>query len=292
MTLQRFSVAEHAPAKINLALHVVGRRDDGYHLLESLVVFTAFGDRIVVSPAEEDSFVVRGHFAAHVPLDDGNLVLRARDALRAAFPEQSAGPVAIELEKHLPAASGIGGGSSDAAATLRALDRFWNLGAGEARLQALGLPLGADLPMCVAARPLIAAGIGEHTQMLDAFPPLHIVLVNPGVAVGTPDVFRALTQRDNPPLPPFDTADALQDWLHRTRNDLEQPARSVAAEIGETLDALKDHGAGFARMSGSGATCFGLFTDAAAAEAAAAGIAEAWPYWFVAATQTLHKDRD
>lgn len=292
MTLHGHPVAEHAPAKINLALHVVGRRDDGYHLLESLVVFTRFGDRITVSPAGEDGFSVSGPFGGHVPSDGGNLVLRAREVLRAAFPARTSAPVHIELEKHLPVASGVGGGSSNGAAALRALNRFWRLEATEAHLQALSLPLGADLPMCVAARPLVVGGIGERTETVSAFPTLDMVLVNPRVEVATPQVFRALTKRDNPPLPPVSglQRERLRHWLADTRNDLEAPARSVACVIGDVLDALDRHGAHFSRMSGSGATCFGLFDGAEEAEAAAARIAEAHPGWFVAATRTLHED--
>ncbi|MEP9370869.1 4-(cytidine 5'-diphospho)-2-C-methyl-D-erythritol kinase [Mesorhizobium sp. KR1-2] len=278
--------AEHAPAKINLALHVTGRRADGYHLLESLAVFTEFGDCLIVSPATEDAFSVTGPFAAQVPLDAGNLAIRARDALRA-FSPASAAPVAISLEKNLPVASGIGGGSSDAAAALRALAHHWGI---EADLAALGLKLGADVPMCLAARPLLARGIGEVLEPVADLPPLPLVLVNPGVGVSTPDVFRALASRENPPLPPLpgrlDPASVLE-WLRATRNDLENPAKTLAPAIGDALDALGGTGAPFARMSGSGATCFGLFeTDADAARAAEA-IRASYPGWFVAATTSM-----
>jgi 4-diphosphocytidyl-2-C-methyl-D-erythritol kinase len=278
--------AEHAPAKINLTLHVTGRRADGYHLLESLAVFTEFGDRLTVSPATEDVFSVSGPFAAQVPLDAGNLVIRARDALRALSPA-FAWPVAISLEKNLPVASGIGGGSSDAAAALRALARHWRI---EADLAALGLKLGADVPMCLAARPLVARGIGEHLEPLADFPPLPLVLVNPGVGVSTPDVFRALASRENPPLPRLparlDPASVLE-WLRATRNDLENPAKTLAPAIGDALDALGGTGALFARMSGSGATCFGLFESDADAARAAASIRAGFPSWFVAATTSM-----
>ena len=145
---------------------------------------------------------------------------------------------------------------------------------------------------CVAARPLVAGGIGERTEAIAAFPTLDMVLVNPRIEVATPHVFRALTKRDNPPLPPVIglRRDRLRHWLAGTRNDLEAPARSVASVIGDVLDALDRHGAHFSRMSGSGATCFGLFDSAEEAEAAAARIADAHPGWFVAATRTLHED--
>ncbi|WP_269932091.1 4-(cytidine 5'-diphospho)-2-C-methyl-D-erythritol kinase [Aminobacter sp. HY435] len=286
MTVSAVSYAELAPAKINLALHVTGRRADGYHLLESLVVFAELGDRITVSPAGEDRFLVDGPFADNVPLDGGNLVLRARDALRTAFGAASAPPVSIALEKNLPVASGIGGGSSDAAATMRALARFWRLPVAAAELARLGLPLGADLPMCLAARPLIARGIGERLEPVGQMPVLNMVLVNPGIAVETPKVFGALASRDNPPLARLCDGLAVRSWLSGTRNDLEAPAMSIEPSIADVLDELRRSGATFARMSGSGATCFGIYDDAATASRAAAHLAGDHPGWFTAATTT------
>ena len=286
MTLNTAPLAELAPAKINLALHVTGRRDDGYHLLESLVVFAELGDRIAVSTCETDSFAVDGRFVSDVPLDGGNLVLRARDALRAAFPGH-ARPVSIALEKNLPVASGIGGGSSDAAATLRALARLWRIPIGEAELARLALPLGADLPMCLAGWPLVARGIGEHLEPVEDFPVLPMVLVNPGIAISTPEVFRALTRRDNPPLAALTHACDMFEWLAATRNDLEPAAMSIVPAVGEALDALRQTGAAFARMSGSGATCFGIFDSQAAAQRAADAIGSRQPGWFTAATKTM-----
>jgi len=283
------SLAEHAPAKINLALHVTGRRADGYHLIESLSVFTGFGDWIVAAPAERDEFTVTGPFAAQVPLDEDNLVIRARDALRALFGENADQPVAISLEKNMPVASGIGGGSSDAAAALRALARPWGMRRKDDALNRVALFLGADVPMCLARRPLIARGIGERIEEIEAFPALSLVLVNPGVAVPTPKVFAALKERNNPPLPPLPaamTSAALLDWLGSTRNDLAAPALSLAPEIATALSALADQGAQFARMSGSGATCFGIYDDAQSAARAATAIASNHPDWFVTATET------
>ncbi|MCX8570947.1 MULTISPECIES: 4-(cytidine 5'-diphospho)-2-C-methyl-D-erythritol kinase [Hyphomicrobiales] len=286
MTLNTAPLAEFAPAKINLALHVTGRRDDGYHLLESLVVFAELGDRIAVSTCETDSFAVNGRFVSDVPLDGGNLVLKARDALRAAFPGH-ARPVSIALEKNLPVASGIGGGSSDAAATLRALARLWRIPVGEAELARLALPLGADLPMCLAGRPLMARGIGEHLEPVEDFPALPMVLVNPGIAISTPEVFRALTRRDNPPLAALTHACDMFEWFAATRNDLEPAAMSIVPAVGEALDALRQSGAAFARMSGSGATCFGIFASQAAAQRAANAIVSRQPGWFTAATKSM-----
>jgi 4-diphosphocytidyl-2-C-methyl-D-erythritol kinase len=270
----------------------LGRRADGYHLLESLVVFTRFGDRIELAEAEEDSFSVSGPFADGVPTDGTNLVLRARDALRAALPYPSA-PVSIRLEKNLPAASGIGGGSSDAAAALRGLAKLWDLDAGIERLAAIAATLGADLPMCLAARPLVARGAGEQITPLAGFPALGLVLVNPGVAVSTPAVFSALKQRDRDPLPPlpehFDFH-TLRNWLEISRNDLEDAARSIEPSITAAKRALKKADAGFVRMSGSGATCFGLFETGNVAKRAAAVIRSRHPDWFVAATRSIPSD--
>lgn len=280
------SIAAHAPAKINLALHVTRRRADGYHLLESLAVFTRHGDSITVSASRNDSFVVSGRFADAVPDDDGNLVLKARDRLRDGG-TPSCGPVAITLEKKLPAASGIGGGSSDAAATLASLARLWAIA--DDRVAVAARRLGADVPMCLAARPLMARGIGHEIQEIHAFPALWMVLVNPGVPVSTSDVFRALSCRDNPPLAPLphrlDLYSVLS-WLAATRNDLETPAVTIAPPIVGALSALRRNGAAFARMSGSGATCFGIFATEAAAARAAMAIGAAEPSWFVVSTRT------
>lgn len=282
-------VVEHAPAKVNLALHVTGRRDDGYHLLDTLVVFTEVGDTVSVAAAEQDSFTIQGPFAGLLDDEADNLVLRARDLLRSLYGDLP--PVAISLEKNLPVASGIGGGSSDAAATLRALMRLWGIELSADALAAAALRLGADLPMCLYARTLVARGIGEEIEPVEGIPPLHMVLTNPGVAVPTPAIFRALASRDNPPLPRLAGAKALFDWLAATRNDLEAPARALATEIGDVLSALSASGAALARMSGSGATCFGLFNSPAEAEAAASAIAAQYPAWYVTATRTIERAR-
>ncbi len=269
--------AEIAPAKINLALHVTGRRADGYHLLDTLVTHGGSADRVsvrrldAVAPAGEPlpiTLAIVAPAAAELEADADNLVLRAARLLdvearrlgRAIF------PVALTLEKHLPIASGIGGGSSDAAATLRLLDRVWGLDLGRARLAELSLPLGADLPMCVWGEPLRARGIGEAIEILPPLPRFRLVLANPGVAVATPAVFRALTTRDNPPMPEvperFADVAALVDWLAATRNDLEAAAITVAPAIAETLAEMRSRpGCLLARMSGSGATCFGVFEE-------------------------------
>jgi len=281
------SIVRDAPAKINLALHVTGRRADGYHELESLVVFTRFGDRISVARSHIDSIALSGRFATAVPDDGGNLVARARDQLRAALRRD--GPIFIALEKNLPVASGIGGGSSDAAATLLALIRLW----GEEpqhNIVRIAEELGADVPMCLAARPLLARGIGHELRPVPRFPALPMVLVNPGVAISTPDVFRALSSRENAPLPVLpDNPDfsTVISWLGTTRNDLQPAATNTAPVIGTVLDALAGSGAAFVRMSGSGATCFGIFETEDTASQAAATINRQQPSWFVVSTRSM-----
>ena len=284
------STTELAPAKINLALHVTGRRDDGYHLIDSLVVFTRFGDRVTTQAADEDRFDVTGRYAAGVPLGDDNLILKAREALRAHCGADQTPPVAISLEKNLPVASGIGGGSSDAAATLRSLSRLWGLDLDQSELAQIGVRLGADVPMCLIAKPLLARGIGDELSMVADFPSLGLVLVNPGVGVATAEVFKALASADNEDLPrPPDHFDfhSMRNWLETTRNDLGPAADAIAPSVRYGLAALTKADAGFARMSGSGATCFGLYETGNVAKRAAAIIRKRQPNWFVAATRSI-----
>lgn len=199
-------------------------------------------------------------------------------------------PVRIRLEKNLPVASGIGGGSSDAAAALTALAALWRPDLPPTSLHDIGLTLGADVPMCLAAKPLIASGVGEKLSPITNFPPLALVLVNTGTPVSTAAVFAALASRDNAPLPPlprhFDFH-TIRNWLDITRNDLEPPARAIEPSIGKALAALDKAGSGFSRMSGSGATCFGLFETNNVAKRAAASIRSRHPDWFVAATRSI-----
>ncbi len=280
------AIARLAPAKINLALHVTGRRDDGYHLLDMLVVFADYGDLIRIKKADADSFAVGGPFADGIPLNGNNLVLRARDSLR-----QHGGhdlpPVAIHLEKNLPVASGIGGGSSDAAATLLALNTLWRLELDLETLAGIGLSLGADLPMCLHGaahgKPLMARGIGEELGHAAGITALPMLLVNDGTALATPDVFGALTRRNNPPLPVPSCADlsTLCAFLQTTRNDLLPAAIGLAPQIELKLALLRANGALYAQMSGSGATCFGIFSDEPALMRAAEKITCENPDWFV-----------
>ncbi|MGR3760479.1 4-(cytidine 5'-diphospho)-2-C-methyl-D-erythritol kinase [Roseobacteraceae bacterium NS-SX3] len=268
-----------APAKINLTLHVTGQRADGYHLLDSLVGFASAGDRLRAEPADGLSLTVTGPRAEGVPEDGSNLVLRAARLLDA---DRGA---ALTLEKHLPAASGIGGGSSDAAAALRALSRLWDLPLPAASET---LALGADLPVCMAPGAQRMTGVGERLAPVDRLPGCGILLVNPGVEVPTPAVFKALARKDNAPmpenLPRWRDAAELAGWLATQRNDLQAPALALAPVIGEVLTALRATGCLHAAMSGSGATCYALFSPGTgAAEAAEARIRAEHPGWWAAA---------
>ncbi|MFC3162375.1 4-(cytidine 5'-diphospho)-2-C-methyl-D-erythritol kinase [Ciceribacter thiooxidans] len=289
-------VVEAAPAKINLALHVTGRREDGYHLLDSIVTFAEAGDRLTFAAASEDSLSLSGRFGAALAADPkgtgDNLVTKARDLLREALHHRGLDtlPVEITLEKNLPIASGIGGGSADAAATLRGLLRLWNADLPASELAAIALRLGADVPMCLASRPLRASGIGEAITPLPGMPSFAMVLANPLKAVSTPEVFRRLEKKDNPPIsspPPVADREAWVAWLSTLRNDLEAPARALLPEIGRVCDMLAESGGDLVRMSGSGATCFGLYGDYAAAEAAVSHLSRQQSRWYFQATRTI-----
>ena len=261
-----------ARAKVNLALHVTGRRNDGYHLLDSLVTFAGGGDRITCRTSDTLSLTVSGPFASDVPTGE-NLILDAALLLSVT--------AEIHLEKNLPVAAGIGGGSADAAATLHALSDLANLPLPSRDAQ---LSLGADVPACVQGGFLRMRGIGEDLEVLDTEPlSIPMVLVNPGVGVPTPAVFDALQNRNNAPLsnnmpPSYD--DAFLPWLAAQRNDLEAPAVALAPVIGDVLVALRDTG-GLARMSGSGATCFALYQDERDAGAAVERLKARHPDWWV-----------
>jgi 4-diphosphocytidyl-2-C-methyl-D-erythritol kinase len=279
MTAAEPALTEAAPAKVNLYLHLRGRRADGYHLLDSLAVFPAVADRLTGAPGQGLSLEIGGPFGGGLAADPGNLVLRAARALAGAH--GLAPDAALRLEKHLPLASGIGGGSSDAAAALRLLSRLW----GVAVPDGLALSLGADVPVCLTApEPRLMAGIGERLSPAPTMPGFWMVLVNPGAAVATGAVFEAVEKRDSPPgspPPPLTDFAALTGWLVRQRNDLQAAAVSICPPIAEVLSALGD--ALLARMSGSGATCFALHGREADAEAQAERLRRSRPGWWVVA---------
>ncbi|PKP78130.1 MAG: 4-(cytidine 5'-diphospho)-2-C-methyl-D-erythritol kinase [Alphaproteobacteria bacterium HGW-Alphaproteobacteria-3] len=284
-------VTEDAFAKVNLTLRILGRRADGYHELRSLVAFAQTGDRVTAARAEGISLDVTGPFAPALEAEAGNLVLRAGRALR-----ELAGVTAgahLTLEKNLPVASGIGGGSADAAAALRALMRLWKIEPDETSLAALAASLGADVPVCLASSSALMWGIGERIGRLP-LPAFWLVLANPGIALSTPAVFRELAAPpldalpSDPALPAFATLERLVRWAAEEGNDLEAPAIALAPIVGEVRDAIAATAdCLLARMSGSGATCFGLYPSEAAAGEAVCALAAAHPGWWIAAGRAL-----
>jgi len=285
------TVSEPAPAKINLFLHVTGRRADGYHLLQSLVVFAGIGDTVTAERSAMLSLSLAGPFGDVLEVSEDNLVLRAALALQDRVHRRTgARPgAALLLTKRLPVASGIGGGSADAAATLRALARLWALDIPPTELEALALPLGADVPVCIGARARMMGGIGDRLDDIPALPPVWIVLANPMRGIETRSVFAA---RDagavTAPLAlpaRFASAAELADWLAReTRNDLAPAARSILPDIARIEGALGAlPGALHAGMSGSGATCFALFATRGAAAEGAQALRAAEPGWWIEA---------
>ena len=289
-------LVEAARAKVNLFLHVLGRREDGYHELESLAAFAEAGDRLEAEALEPRSadppqaaLQIEGPEAA--ALDGPNLVLKAADAFRAAFAQ--ARTARFRLFKHLPVASGIGGGSADAAAALRALARLEGIAPDDARLHEIAAGLGADVPVCVPSRAAWMGGIGERLKFVD-LPALPAVLVNPRVPVETRGVFAALGLARGAPGPSvplvarprgFPDVEALLAFLVAQRNDLQAAAEALAPEIGVARAQLEGApGCRLARISGSGATCFGLFVGTGEAAAAAVRLGAANPGWWVTAT--------
>ena len=267
---------EVAYAKINLALHVRGRQADGYHDIETIFAFAEHGDVLGVEAGEGLSLEVTGPFAGALVGERDNLVLRAARVLAEHAGVDSG--VRLSLDKRLPVASGIGGGSADAAAALRLLNRFWALDLDEAELAGLGRGLGADVAACVASRTAIGRGRGDQLNpaedVVRAGTPL--LLVNPGMAVSTAAIFRRWRGEDGGPLP--------DDW-RQGRNDLEAPARALVPEIADVLAALEEAGGRSARMSGSGATCFAVFGTEADRDSANDRLAAAHPGWWRLATR-------
>ncbi len=285
------AVTVQAPAKVNLTLHVTGRRDDGYHLLDSLVVFAGVHDRLTIAPADGLSLEVggpHGRLLGQAQGDD-NIILRAARALA----EATGCPAGarITLHKALPVAAGVGGGSADAAAALLGLCRLWDVCLPEPEMRALAARLGADVPVCLRGRPTVVGGVGERLSDAPPLPAAWLVLVNPGVPLSTPAVFKARSGpfSDAAPLAeaPRDAA-ALAAALAERRNDLTTAALSLAPEIGTVLAALSVlPGCLLARMSGSGATCWGLFATEYDAHAAARTLRSGHAGWWVAAAPLL-----
>lgn len=277
------SLVEKACAKINLTLRVRGRRADGYHDLESLVAFADLADTLTLQPGVATALDIAGPFAELSGPTADNLVLKAVAALRQRIDGLKAGH--FMLEKNLPVAAGIGGGSADAAAALRLLARVNGLAFDDPRLTASAMNVGADVPVCLTSRPRIMRGVGDGLSPPLDLPPMPAVLINPGVALATRDVFAKFVSEDasngniaDVPRP----VDAMIEFLQRHGNDLTQAAIACVPVVAEVLDALRAvPGVRLARMSGSGATCFALFTSAGEAAAAAWLLQAAYKDWWV-----------
>jgi 4-diphosphocytidyl-2-C-methyl-D-erythritol kinase len=283
----RAGVEQFAPAKVNLTLRVGRAQADGYHPLDSLVVFADWGDTLIAEPADELTLAIEGDRAGALKDEPHNLVLKAAWALRAAAGRRELG-ARLTLTKRLPVAAGLGGGSSDAAAALRALTALWDLDFSLRQLAEIGSTIGADVPVCVHARAARMSGIGEVVTPLAAWPALPALILHPGAALSTGPVFRAFD--DNDPAPLSDGAvmaagdlDGALRRLSVDANDLEAPARRLCPPVGEALDLLAElPGARLARMSGSGASCFAIFETLDAARESAALIQRARPDWTAA----------
>ena len=278
-------IRELARAKINLDLHVLGRRPDGYHDIDSLMAFTAFGDVVDIDPAPGLILTLSGPFAAGLPVDETNLVLRAARGLQAVTGIRAGAMLAVT--KLIPSAAGLGGGSADAGATLRGLCRLWGVTPAQDVLTKLAASLGADVPACLSSRPVRATGIGEQLESLVLPAGLGVLLVNPRLPLPTAAVFRGLRApfAAVPGPPARLDRDGLPAALASRRNDLELPAIAVCPAIAEVLAALRSlPGCRLVRMSGSGASCFALFADADAAHDAGERLAVYHADWWIQAT--------
>lgn len=283
------------PIKINLALHIIGERSDGYHLLDSLVCFSLDGDVLQYRASEENRFSIFGPQRAGLTCASDNLVEQARDIVSKNFFSQSK-PCELTLEKKLPVASGVGGGSGDAAGVFQLLKREWAIKADDDKWFRLALSLGADVPMCLSAlrnqKPLRVSGIGEKLQPLDHVCCLPMVLVNHGQSISTAQIFKLLGRKKSAgldiDLSKLNVVHLLVKELEKTHNDLYDPALRLVPELDEVLAVLRNSGALLARMSGSGATCFGIYENMIVAKEAAIKIAAQKPHWFVKAVETTN----
>ena len=278
------SVSVKAPAKVNLYLHVTGKRPDGYHLLDSLFAFAADGDVVTAERADGLSLEIVG--APDLSAGEDNIMMKAARKLAAALGIEP--NARLVLEKNLPIASGIGGGSTDAAATLKALQMLWQKTLPDEKLYALALELGADVPSCLAGKAVQVSGVGEILTPAPEIPALPVVLVNPNKPVSTPAVFKTRKPVFSKPMPfasDCEDIDAFIAELKKRRNDLQDAARALEPAVGKVLQALENQPLClFSAMSGSGGTCFGLFRSPADAATAAQDIAAAHPDWWVKQT--------
>jgi 4-diphosphocytidyl-2-C-methyl-D-erythritol kinase len=285
--MARLVLRAPAPAKLNLYLHVTGRRDDGYHLLDSLIAFADIHDTVEADPDDGLSLALAGPFGELLRCEGENLVLRAARALADASGRP--GGAAIRLVKRLPVAAGIGGGSADAAAVLRLLTRLWEISVPAEDMRRMALTLGADVPVCLGGRAAYAGGVGERLDPAPPLPRAHLVLANPLAPLSTPQVFKARTggfgRADRFTEAPADAA-ALAGLIGSRANDLTAPAIACLPAIATGLTAIgRTEGCLLARMSGSGATCFGLYGSDAEARHAASALREELEGWWIVATR-------
>lgn len=268
-----------APAKVNLFLHILGRTETGYHRLQSLMLFASVADRITLADAPSFSFAVQGRFAGLIPSDSSNLVVRTVQHMARLLDRPLA--VSLTLEKQVPVGAGLGGGSADAAVAMHALNDWWGRPFSLSQLQSIGLEHGAELPFCLGQSPAFVEGIGEQLRAAPWPVPLAAVLVWPGVALSTREVFVAFAREPRISASiDFDPSDTTSFASYT--NDLQDTAISLAPQVGQALGVLsRQGGCRLSRMSGSGSSCFGLFDDMPAAEAAAWEIAKARPDWWV-----------
>lgn len=280
-----------APAKINLFLHILGRRADGYHLLQSVMVFVTVGDRLTFTRHDSLFIDIEGPYAGDVAAPKDNLVYKAAQALAAEYKVPAVAE--IRLEKNLPVASGMGGGSSDAATTLKGLAQLWGLPEEQGRMQKLAATIGADVPACLMRKPVWAEGIGEKMMRLTDMPDMNLVLVTPPTPTPTPEVFKQYQRNFSPPIQFMGRRKSMHEWiadLKIYRNDLTEAAVRVSPEIRPALQSLRETtGCHIARLSGSGATCFGIYENAAAAAAAVNKLKQIHPGWWITTAGLLRE---
>lgn len=280
-----------APAKINLALHITGQRDDGYHLLDSLIVFANVGDTVSVEQADKLALEIDGPYAHCLGVKQDNLALRAAQLLSAAVGKNSG--ALIQLTKNLPIGGGIGGGSADAAATLKLLQQLWEAQISNTALTELALQLGADVPVCLSETSAHVQGIGEQITPLNNIPQMHLVLVYPNIAVSSSGVYQRGITTYSSALPSYTEWQSVEKcitYLSSCTNDLTENAISIAPVIGGVLELIsKQEDCLLARMSGSGSTCFGIFTTDDAAASATRNIQASHPDWWVKVAQLYNQ---
>ena len=277
----------NAKAKINLALHITAKLDNCYHQLETIVTFADFGDKISLEPCETTKLKIKGEFAEKLG-ENNNIILDVVKRLE----KHNVNDLGAEitLYKSVPVAAGMGGGSSNAATTLLGLNELWGLKLQKDEIMRIAKELGADVPMCIIEKPLLAKGIGDEIQEMPNMPKLHIVMVNPNVELKSKIVFDKLQKTDNEPLPELPTNDNTKEWiewLQMCRNDMQDTAMQLVPEIGTCINVLEKNGAELARMTGAGASVFGLYTSEQSAQNAEKEIKIKYPNWWTKCGKTI-----